>query len=132
MAPSFVAAALAVSLLAVSDADSGTAEEAIRAAYATFQVALLKNDASAVATFLATNFQARQVDGSVQDRKAHIGDQVAATPGLTTSSRWRPAQTKCLDDTLMLPDVSVVCAPIDLPKHVVHECLKRDGLTSGL
>jgi hypothetical protein len=42
------------------------------------------------------------------------------------------AQTKCLDDTLMLQDVSVVCAPIDLPKHVVHECLKRDGLASGL
>ncbi len=81
-----LAAALAVSLLAVSRADSGTAEETIRTAYTALQAALFKNDASAIAPLLATNFQARQVDGSIQDRNAYIKDQTETTPGLTISS----------------------------------------------
>jgi erythromycin esterase len=85
-AAGWLAATVVVSLLAVSQADSGTAEEAIRTAYTALQAALFKNDASAIASLLAPNFQARQVDGSIQDRNAYIKDQIEAAPGLTISS----------------------------------------------
>ena len=74
-----LAAALAVSLLAVAQADSGTAEEAIRTAYTALQAALFKNDASAIAPLLATNFQARQVDGSIQDCNAPLARNLSCT-----------------------------------------------------
>jgi erythromycin esterase len=72
--------------VAVSEAGAVTAQEAIQSAYAAFQAALLKNDPSAIASLLATNFQSRQVDGSIQDRGAYIKNQIEPTPGLTILS----------------------------------------------
>jgi erythromycin esterase len=84
----FAAGCLAVVILpvAVSDAGAVTAQEAIRSAYAALQAALLKNDPSAIASLLATKFQSRQVDGSIQDRGAYIKNQIEPTPGLTILS----------------------------------------------
>lgn len=83
---SCLVAGLVISLFARSPAGAGTAEDEIRAAYGALQAALFKNDASAIAPLLATNFQARQVDGSTQDRNAYIKDQIAPTPGVTITA----------------------------------------------
>lgn len=85
-AASCLAAALLLSLFASPKAGAGTPEEAIRAAYVTLQAAMLKNDGSAIAPLLATNFQSRQIDGSTDDRKAYIKDQTETDPGVTISS----------------------------------------------
>lgn len=85
-AASCCSAALLLSLFASSGAGAGTPDEAIRAAYATLQTAMLKNDGAAIASLLATNFQSRQIDGTTDDRKAYIKDQTGTDPGVTIAS----------------------------------------------
>ena len=69
----FVSVAAACSLLATSPlaGPNKPATLAIRSAYVTLQNALLKNDAAALFSLLAPQFQNHDVDGSVEDGEAY-------------------------------------------------------------